>query len=239
MQQQKQQDANTLPATPAEKNKLGVIAKPTSKPKRVTILDRWLLRQMSALVGHPPFIASLWDGVEYMHQSELPVVAHLKFKDRGALYWLLLDPELHFGDLYSTGRLEVEGDLQVFLETAFRSMAISLADNLFSRMVKTWVNRRPKANSLHASRQNIHHHYDLSNKFYELWLDKEAMQYTCAYYPDPKMDLEQAQVAKLHHICRKLQLKPGDSVNLEPSMQGESMRSAQVTFSGLYLLGRT
>ena len=212
MQQQKQQTPNTPSATPVEKNKLGVITKPAGQPKRVTILDRWLLRQVSALVGHPPFIASLWDGVEYMHQSELPVVAHLKFKDRGALYWLLLDPELHFGDLYSTGRLEVEGDLQVFLETAFRSMAISLADNLFSRMVKTWVNRRPKANSLHASRQNIHHHYDLSNKFYELWLDKEAMQYTCAYYPDPKMDLEQAQVAKLHHICRKLQLKPGDSV---------------------------
>jgi len=211
-QKQKQQEHNQQKGRVAEKNKLGVISKELTKPKSVNALDRWLLRRMSALVGHPPFIASLWDGVEYMHQTELPAIAHLRFKDRGALYWLLLDPELHFGDLYSTGRLEVEGDLLEFLEVAFKSMAVSLADNLFSKIVKTWMNRRPKVNSLHASRNNIHHHYDLSNKFYELWLDKEAMQYTCAYFPDPELTIEQAQVAKLHHVCRKLQLKPGDTV---------------------------
>jgi cyclopropane-fatty-acyl-phospholipid synthase len=166
---------------------------------------------MSALVGHPPFIASLWDGVEYMHQTELAPIAHLKFKDRGALYWLLMDPELHFGDLYCTGRLEVEGDLLQFLEIAYDFMARSLPDNLFNKIVKTWMNR-PRVNSLHGSRNNIQHHYDLSNRFYELWLDKEAMQYTCAYFPDPDMSIEAAQIAKLHHVCRKLQLKPGDSV---------------------------
>lgn len=109
MQQQKQQQSdNTQPTSHIVTNKLGVVSRELTKPKRVNAFDRWLLSKMSALVGHPPFIASLWDGVEYMHQTELPAVAHLKFKDRGALYWLLLDPELHFGDLYSTGRLEVE-----------------------------------------------------------------------------------------------------------------------------------
>jgi len=212
-QQEQRQSENTQQRVQTtSKNKLGVVSKALTKPKRVNVLDRWLLRRMSALVGHPPFIASLWDGVEYMHQTELPAVAHVKFKDRGAMYWFLIDPELHFGDLYSTGRLEVEGDLLKFLEVAYKSLAVSLADNMFSKMVKTWVNRRPKANSLHASRHNIHHHYDLSNKFYELWLDKAATQYTCAYFPDPNMSLEEAQIAKLHHVCRKLQLKPGDSV---------------------------
>ena len=43
------------------------------------------------------------------------------------------------------------------------------------------------------------------------WIS-EYMQYTCAYYTDPAMGLEQAQAAKLHHVCRKLQLKPGDTV---------------------------
>ena len=211
MQQQKQQTLNTTQSGSVERNKLGVVAKSAGKPNSVNLLDRWLLRQMSALVGHPPFIASLWDGVEYMHQTEQPALAHLKFKDRGSLYWLLLDPELHFGDLYSTGRLEVDGDLLLFLETAYRSMAISLPNSLFSKFAKTWMNR-PRANSMHGSKTNIHHHYDLGNKFYELWLDKEAMQYTCAYFPDPDMSIEQAQIAKLHHVCRKLQLKPGDSV---------------------------
>jgi len=101
--------------------------------------------------------------------------------------------------------------LLLFLETAYRSMAISLPNSLFSKFAKTWMNR-PRANSMHGSKTNIHHHYDLGNKFYELWLDKEAMQYTCAYFPDPDMSIEQAQIAKLHHVCRKLQLKPGDSV---------------------------
>ena len=212
MQQQKQQRTeNNRQTRSIDKNRLGVVAKAAGKPKRVNALDRWLLHKMSALVGHPPFIASLWDGVEYMHQTTLPPIAHLKFNDRGALYWLLLDPELHFGDLYSTGRLEVEGDLLQFLEIAYDFMARSLPENLFNKIVKTWMNR-PRVNSLNGSRNNIHHHYDLSNKFYELWLDKEAMQYTCAYFPDPDMSLEEAQVAKLHHVCRKLQLKPGDTV---------------------------
>ncbi len=69
-----------------------------------------------------------------------------------------------------------------------------------------------RSNSLRGSRKNIHHHYDIGNDFYSLWLDKAAMQYTCAYFPNPDMTLEQAQIAKLHHVCRKLQLKPGQSV---------------------------
>ncbi|MDH3902537.1 MAG: cyclopropane-fatty-acyl-phospholipid synthase family protein, partial [Xanthomonadales bacterium] len=57
-----------------------------------------------------------------------------------------------------------------------------------------------------------HHHYVIGNDFYRLWLDQEAMQYTCAYFPDRSMTLEQAQLAKMSHVCRKLQLKPGDQV---------------------------
>ena len=70
---------------------------------------------------------------------------------------------------------------------------------------------RSRASAQGSSRDNIHHHYDLSNNFYKLWLDKE-MQYTCAYFPDPDMTLEAAQLAKMDHVCRKVQLKSGDTV---------------------------
>lgn len=50
--------------------------------------------------------------------------------------------------------------------------------------------------------------YDLSNEFYELFLD-EHMQYTCAYYVPGTKTLDEAQAAKLEHVCRKLMLKPG------------------------------
>ena len=71
---------------------------------------------------------------------------------------------------------------------------------------------RKLAPDLSESKRNIHHHYDIGNDFYKLWLDREALQYTCAYFADPAMTIEQAQQAKMHHVCRKLQLKPGERV---------------------------
>ncbi len=71
---------------------------------------------------------------------------------------------------------------------------------------------RQLAPDLSDAKRNIHHHYDIGNDFYKLWLDREALQYTCAYFADPAMTIEQAQQAKMHHVCRKLQLKPGERV---------------------------
>ena len=68
-----------------------------------------------------------------------------------------------------------------------------------------------RRNTLSGSRRNIHHHYDIGNDFYKLWLD-ERMLYTCAYFPSPDISLEDAQLAKLDHVCRKLRLQPGDTV---------------------------
>jgi cyclopropane-fatty-acyl-phospholipid synthase len=66
-------------------------------------------------------------------------------------------------------------------------------------------------NSIQRSRRNVHHHYDLGNDFYSWWLD-EQLVYTCAYFERPDMSLEQAQVAKMDLVCRKLRLQAGDSV---------------------------
>ena len=66
-------------------------------------------------------------------------------------------------------------------------------------------------NALDRSRDNIHHHYDIGNAFYQLWLDRE-MVYTCAYFPTPAATLEEAQIAKMEHVCRKLRLRPGERV---------------------------
>ena len=57
----------------------------------------------------------------------------------------------------------------------------------------------------------IQFHYDVSNEFYQLWLDPE-MQYSCAYFRDWNETLEQAQLNKLEMICRKLHLKPGEKM---------------------------
>jgi cyclopropane-fatty-acyl-phospholipid synthase len=170
-----------------------------------TAFDRWLVDKISAKLAATPVRVVLWDQpvAEAARNGRHVTV---RIADRGALWQLLLNPDLHFGDLYSAGRLEVHGDLLTLLAEAYRYAAPKSA-------VGRWVARgRRIAPDLSESRRNIHHHYDIGNEFYELWLDREARQYTCAYYPDQAMTIEQAQQAKMHHVCRKLQLGPGQTV---------------------------
>ena len=68
---------------------------------------------------------------------------------------------------------------------------------------------RLTAHSKSKNQAAIAFHYDISNAFYALWLDK-SMVYSCAYFENKHDSLEQAQLAKLDHICKKLMLKPGD-----------------------------
>jgi cyclopropane-fatty-acyl-phospholipid synthase len=159
-------------------------------------------------VGSPPLSLSLWDGREVYVPSER--VAGLHVHDRGALWRLVPHPDLAFGDLYSLGRITVEGDLLTALEAVYRSMSELDRRNRMLRAIQRVI--LSTAPSLSRARANIHHHYDLGNDFYELWLDRDALQYTCAYYPDPAMTLEQAQRAKMAHVCRKVWLREGDSV---------------------------
>jgi cyclopropane-fatty-acyl-phospholipid synthase len=60
-------------------------------------------------------------------------------------------------------------------------------------------------------RNSIAFHYDVSNEFYALWLDRN-MVYSCAYFSSAAQSLEDAQTAKLDHICRKLRLKHGETL---------------------------
>jgi cyclopropane-fatty-acyl-phospholipid synthase len=75
-------------------------------------------------------------------------------------------------------------------------------ERLAARM-RQWVHRR------RANKENIQHHYDVSNAFYRLWLD-ERMVYSCAYFRTDADSIGQAQLQKLDHVCRKLMLSPGE-----------------------------
>jgi len=176
----------------------------------VTWLDRWLVRKMIDVVGNPPVRVSLWDGVEVTPPCEDPV-AVMVYCDRSALLKTIIDPELHWGDLYCSGRVVFEGNMAEFMVAIYNGISGKGKPGLLRRLV-LWLGHRRIFNSFDKARENIYHHYDIGNDFYKLWLDKEEMQYTCAYFPDDEMTLEQAQVAKLHHVCRKLDLKPGDTV---------------------------
>jgi cyclopropane-fatty-acyl-phospholipid synthase len=176
----------------------------------VTRFDRWLARAMYRLVGSPKATLRLWDGKDVTPPVEDPVAVIL-YGNRLSMWKTILNPELNWGDLYCNGQLEFDGDLARFLELVYRHIHSAGRGGRMRRFL-FWLGNRRIANSCAKAEENIHHHYDIGNDFYRLWLDTAEMQYTCAYFPYPDMSLEDAQIAKLHHVCRKLQLKPGDTV---------------------------
>jgi cyclopropane-fatty-acyl-phospholipid synthase len=165
--------------------------------------DRWLLNQVKSRLDETRVKVILWDCPDPNPGEGQAIV---RFCDRAALWQVVINPGLHFGDLYSAGRIKITGDILVVVDEAYRY--ISKTESPSRRLSRS----RLRAPSLTDSQRNIHHHYDIGNEFYKLWLDREALQYTCAYYAEPTMTIEQAQRAKMHHVCRKLRLQPGESV---------------------------
>jgi cyclopropane-fatty-acyl-phospholipid synthase len=165
--------------------------------------DRWVLNQLRSRLDEARVRVTLWDAADAKPVEGQAIV---QFCDRSALWQVLINPALHFGDLYSAGRIQITGDILVVVDEAYRYLAKTESPS--GRLSRS----RLRAPSLSDSQRNIHHHYDIGNEFYKLWLDREALQYTCAYYADPAMTIEQAQRAKMHHVCRKLRLKAGESV---------------------------
>ena len=176
-----------------------------------TGVEKRLMHRFLQAMGGPPLTVELWDGERISACSEPPEVV-LRIKSRRALYGILTNPELYFGDAYSSGAVEVEGSLLRLVEMASQNRPEHIQETSWFGKLMGLVARSPRVNTLAGSMENIHHHYDIGNEFYRLWLDRDHMQYTCAYYADPAATIEQAQRAKLHHVCRKLRLKPGDRV---------------------------
>jgi cyclopropane-fatty-acyl-phospholipid synthase len=137
-------------------------------------------------------------------------VSTILIRDRRTLLNLVLDPELGFGDAYSEGRITVEGDLIATLEILYKSMSATHHATWYSRLASKFMDYLQR-NSLRGSQRNVHQHYDLKTEFYQLWLDPQLL-YTCAYFPSAAATLEEAQVAKMEYVCRKLQLQPGEHV---------------------------
>jgi len=179
-------------------------------PRRVTDLERRLVRRMLRSIGRQAIRIVLWNGEE-IAESDAPPIVRICFRDQRTFWKVLADPDFQFGEVYSTGRLDVEGDLTAFLEVVARAR---LAKDRLGSVLPALVRNRlhpPRINTLAGARWNIHHHYDIGDDFFRLWLDAE-MVYSGAYFSDPAATLDEAQRAKLDYVCRKLRLQPGESV---------------------------
>ncbi len=172
-------------------------------------IDTWLLTRLRSFLGDPPLEFAVRDRA-LVGPSDVPALARVTFANRRTLMTILSDPPLRFGDAYSEGTVAIDGDLVSLLESIYRSGVAAGKTDSFLRRARGAL-RRPRRNTLSGSRDNIHHHYDIGNEFYSLWLGS-TMAYTCAYYPSPAAGLDEAQVAKMDHVSRKLRLRSGETV---------------------------
>jgi cyclopropane-fatty-acyl-phospholipid synthase len=144
--------------------------------------------------------------------KENPII--IRLLDKNLNYKLLLNPDLYFGEAYTNGSLIIEnGTLTEFLEIALRNIGrndINIYGKILNK-IKGSYRYLTNFNKGLVSKKNVSHHYDISEKLYDLFLDANR-QYSCAYFKSENDSLEQAQENKMDHIIKKLNIKPNQKV---------------------------
>ena len=144
--------------------------------------------------------------------KENPII--LKLLDKSLNYKLLLNPDLYFGEAYTNGSLVIEnGTLTEFLEIAIRNIGtqnINIYGKILNKL-KGSYRYLTNFNKGFISKKNVSHHYDISEKLYDLFLDTNR-QYSCAYFKNENDSLEEAQANKIDHIIKKLNIKSDQKI---------------------------
>ncbi|MBV4472698.1 C17 cyclopropane fatty acid synthase CfaB [Pseudomonas botevensis] len=147
-----------------------------------------------------PLRLRLWDGHEFDLGPEPSVTIVVKDPQMVAQ---LTHPSLDaLGGAFVEGKVELEGSISEVIRVCDELSTALLEEDEDSQPVRTLHDKATDAKA-------ISYHYDLSNEFYQLWLDSN-MVYSCAYFETGSESLEQAQEAKFRHLCRKLRLQPGE-----------------------------
>ncbi len=193
---------------------------PSGEAKRLTLR---LLQDLFGNAESPGVGFRLWDETQWGGRPD--GAATVVLNHPGALRAMLLPgSEVGLAEAFLYGDIDIEGDV----ESVF-ALADSLGERTGGWRRKLRAARdimrlppgkdRPagargparltgKRHSVERDRQAISYHYDVSNDFYALWLDRR-MVYSCAYFHSGEEALDEAQEHKLDLICRKLRLRPG------------------------------
>lgn len=165
-------------------------------------INKSIVKSIAEHLSDRPFDLEYWDGEIIKYGNGDPEFK-LIIKNFPSKKELLADPSVALGEAYMKGDIDIEGDLQKFFESIIRNKDSFMNKNTVFRLAS-----KIKAPSLMKSKKDIAHHYDIGNDFYSLWLDK-TMSYSCGYFKNPTDTLYDAQMNKIHHILKKLNLKEG------------------------------
>jgi cyclopropane-fatty-acyl-phospholipid synthase len=184
-----------------------------------------LLDDVFGRVEPRDFAFRLWDGRSWGPSDGLEPRFTVVLKHPGSLRRMFVPPtDLTVGEAYIYDDFDVEGDIEATAELAeplgvlendraaiarYGARLLQLPSDGPEREGRRAARLGGKAHSKKRDGEAVRHHYDVSNDFYSLWLDRN-MVYSCAYFARPDEDLDSAQERKLDYICRKLRLKPGE-----------------------------
>lgn len=152
-----------------------------------------------------PLRFTLWNGKHFDFGTTDPDVT-VKVKELSTLTYLLNPSLSNLGTAYVEEKIDVEGSL-----TDIINLAHQLAHQTLKPEGKLGRLRRSFNHSRKKDAESIQYHYDVSNDFYKLWLD-ENMVYSCAYFKNSDDDLDHAQLNKIDHILKKINLQPGQTL---------------------------
>jgi len=155
------------------------------------------------------FAVEYWDGTNRQYGQGNPSFTVKLTKPLSTLR-LARNPILELGEAYMDGVIDIEGDLSEAVRWAYLNQNL-IYSSPSGQLAKGVLSRVNKPTSLTKQKKDIQSHYDLGNDFYALWLD-ETMSYSCAYFHSPEDTLKEAQLQKIDHVLRKLQVKPGESL---------------------------
>ncbi|MGP3779158.1 class I SAM-dependent methyltransferase [Halanaerobium saccharolyticum] len=173
------------------------------------MLTKKILNAVFKRVDGQKFEIEYWDGETQVFNSELKSKPAFKiiFSEKLSLNEIRKSPQLKLAEAYMEEKINFEGDIKKLIETA--------GDNVFELMeeIKKYKVDQPlnfqTSDSLAEEEEGVRKHYDLGNDFFKLWQD-ETMTYSCAYFKDENDELKKAQLQKLDHVLKKLNLKPGE-----------------------------
>ncbi len=175
-------------------------------------MDKNLLRAVFRSIKGAPIAVTYWDGDTEVFgavENEEPQIRVI-VKEKLNLKEMLRDPEINFSEAYLDQIIDIEGDLKQLFSLLIRNEELfkrgSNKEGLFQRFMKT-----KKEQPSQEQATNVQYHYKLDKDFYKLWLDK-TMSFSCGYFKTAEDTLEQAQLQKIDHILRKLQLTEGETL---------------------------
>ncbi len=170
-----------------------------------------LARRLAALAAgsEVPFRVVFADGTAIASRGANPEFT-VTFKSPGAERRAIAFGYVGLLESYIAGSIDIDGDIALAFRAGFDS-GYDRVPNPLVKLRNRWHEWRFSNRSIEQAKANARYHYGLGQAFYRHWLDTVGMMYTCAYWPEGTVTLEQAQKNKVDHVCRKVNLKAGET----------------------------